>query len=96
MVFPCNQCGKVFHSQANLRDHTMTHTGERVACPEENCHATFSNHSNLRRHDREYHEPRRRDAARRAERARQQRIMQDEMDRVERENRRLRRVQGRK
>lgn len=46
---PCQTCGRVFGSAANLRAHVRTHTGERpFVC--QVCGWSFAQRSNLRRH----------------------------------------------
>lgn len=56
----------------------MTHTGERVYCPVPGCNRSHSDHANLRRHDRDFHEPERQAAQRREERERRRRQAEDQ------------------
>ena len=48
-AFPCQHCSKVFSSNANLKKHTMTHTGEKpYLC--EFCNKRFRLKHHLRDH----------------------------------------------
>lgn len=57
MVFVCKDCGKEFPSQSRFIDHTMVHRNIRVECGRADCDRTYSNHANLRRHNRSHHVP---------------------------------------
>jgi hypothetical protein len=69
MVFHCTFCGARFASNSTLRDHVMVHTGERANCKEYGCDKSYSNHANLRRHERKTHEKEREATERRLQRA---------------------------
>lgn len=69
----------------------MTHTGERVYCPVQGCDRSYSDRANLRRHDRDFHEPERQAAQRREERERRRQQAENQrIQKLREENERLR------
>lgn len=92
MAFPCSFCGRGFRSQHAREEHEMIHKGERAVCT--TCYLTFSNTDNLRRHDRNIHEPERQRAAesherrlaRDADRAAQRAVMDQRMAALQAKN----------
>ena len=55
--YKCPLCPKIMSKAANIKQHTVTHTGAKnFDCKMENCNAKYSQNSALLRHVRQKHE----------------------------------------